>query len=132
LNAKQSPSIGLQILVVEDDAEIRSLVSDVFEGAGYQVLLAENGAVALEQVREICPALIMLDLLMPVLDGWEFLEVASREGLCSTSQIVLMSAYFGGVAGTEEDMKPHGVVGLLPKPFELNELLAIAARYTSH
>jgi DNA-binding NtrC family response regulator len=66
-----------QVLVVEDNEQIRELVAAVLEHAGYQVQVAENGAEALDRVREACPQLIVLDLMMPVLNGWEFLEVTN-------------------------------------------------------
>ena len=73
-----SPCPGLssvrQILVVEDDASIRGLVSDLLRDDGYQVSEACNGAEALDAVREQRPDLIVLDLMMPVMDGWTFVE----------------------------------------------------------
>ncbi len=63
---------GDQVLVVEDDESVRSLLRRVMEEAGFQVAEAENGAVALERVAERRPDLILLDLMMPVMDGFDF------------------------------------------------------------
>jgi two-component system, chemotaxis family, chemotaxis protein CheY len=117
-----------QVLVVEDNEQIRELVAAVLERAGYQVQVAENGAEALDRVREACPQLIVLDLMMPVLNGWEFLEVTTREGLCASTSIVVMSAFLATATVRQVKMPPT-VREMLPKPFEVSDLLAIAERY---
>jgi two-component system, chemotaxis family, chemotaxis protein CheY len=125
VTANQSRS---QVLVVEDNEQIRELVAAVLEHAGYQVQVAENGAEALDRVREACPQLIVLDLMMPVLNGWEFLEVTTREGLCASTSIVVMSAFLATSTVPQVKMPPT-VREMLPKPFEVSDLLAIAERY---
>jgi CheY-like chemotaxis protein len=115
--------------VVDDDEPIRCLMADVFERAGCEVLVAENGAQALDHVRAACPRLIVLDLMMPVLDGWEFLEVTAREGLCTSTAIVVMSAFLA--TPTVPHLKlPPTVRVILAKPFGMDDLVAIAERYT--
>lgn len=93
--------------MVEDDEQIRELVAHVFELAGCDVRVAENGAQALDRVREACPHLIVLDLMMPVLNGWEFLEVTAREGLCASTAIVVIQALLAAVK-TDPDPTPSG------------------------
>jgi signal transduction histidine kinase/CheY-like chemotaxis protein len=67
-------------LVVEDDANNRSLLARTLKNAGWQVMEAENGAVGLEQVSAVVPDLILLDLMMPVMDGFDFvLELRNTE-----------------------------------------------------
>jgi CheY-like chemotaxis protein len=63
-----------RVLVVEDEAHIRELMTRVLEKEGWSVSTAENGRVALERVGEALPELIFLDLMMPVMDGFEFLR----------------------------------------------------------
>jgi CheY-like chemotaxis protein len=62
------------VLVVDDDYTIRELISDVLQRKGYYVEMADNGQQALAQVRLTQPDAIVLDLMMPVMDGWAFLE----------------------------------------------------------
>ena len=62
------------VLIVEDDADLRTLLAATLEGEGFGVRSAANGAEALKAVAETPPALIILDLRMPVMDGWSFLE----------------------------------------------------------
>jgi CheY-like chemotaxis protein/two-component sensor histidine kinase len=74
------PQGGDLALIVEDDASVRSLLSRALEDAGWKVVEAENGAVALQRVHERKPDLILLDLMMPVMDGFEFvLELRMEE-----------------------------------------------------
>ena len=60
------------ILVVDDDPEILAMLRDFLESEGLAVRTAANGAEALEALDEVMPALILLDMRMPVLDGWAF------------------------------------------------------------
>ena len=71
-----------QILVVEDDDAIRGLVSEVLRDDGYDVREATNGVEALDRLREERPDLIVLDLMMPVMDGWAFVEACRRKQCC--------------------------------------------------
>ncbi|MBW2289059.1 MAG: response regulator [Deltaproteobacteria bacterium] len=64
---------GRRVLIVEDDANTRELLRRTLEDEGWQVDEAENGAVALERIRAAVPNLILLDLMMPVMDGFEFM-----------------------------------------------------------
>ena len=66
------------VLVVEDDAPTREMVRRILEKDGWIVLEAENGKVGLEQLAKARPALILLDLMMPVMDGFEFVEVIRK------------------------------------------------------
>ena len=70
-----------RVLVVEDDETLRTTVAEALEDEGYQVITATNGAEALRLVRAAEPDAIVLDLMMPVMDGRAFLE-ASRAWLC--------------------------------------------------
>ncbi|HYY88050.1 MAG TPA: response regulator [Chloroflexota bacterium] len=63
------------VLVVEDEAEIRFLLRELLVDAGYAVATAANGEEALDQMHEHRPDAVLLDLMMPVMDGWRFLEV---------------------------------------------------------
>jgi signal transduction histidine kinase/CheY-like chemotaxis protein len=75
-----APQGGDQALIVEDDESVRSLLCRALEETGWKVAEAENGAVALQRVSEHKPGLILLDLMMPVMDGFEFvLELRRKE-----------------------------------------------------
>ena len=117
-----------QILVVEDDDAIRGLVSDVLREDGYLVHEARNGIEALEQLRGGQPDLIVLDLLMPVMDGWAFVEECRMKHYCEGVPIVVTSASHD-LPRTAERLREYGVRTCLAKPFDLDGLLALVERY---
>jgi CheY-like chemotaxis protein len=83
------------VLVVDDDRAIREAVSELLSDAGYDVAVAENGAVALDVVRgPHKPALLLLDMMMPVMSGFEILELL-EDGDVDLNQvpIVVLSAF---------------------------------------
>jgi CheY-like chemotaxis protein len=117
-----------QILVVEDDAAIRGLVTEVLRDDGYAVSEAANGAEALAYVGKHKPDLIVLDLMMPVMDGWTFVEECQRTERCSEVPIVVTSASHD-LPRTAERLRSYGVRTCLAKPFDVEGLLALVERY---
>jgi CheY-like chemotaxis protein len=107
------------VLVVDDDPDIRDLLAEVLAGEGYQVAVAENGRVALERLRSGAPlpALVILDLMMPVMSGWELLERLRNDPDLRALSVMVISG-----AGTP---MPEGARHLLRKPFEIRRLLDV-------
>ena len=81
------------ILVVDDDEDIRETLRVILELEDYQVLVASNGREALEVMRTNRPQLILLDLMMPVLDGWEFVKELDKIPKLSDTPILVITAY---------------------------------------
>ena len=111
------------ILVVEDDDTIRMTVAECLEMEGYEVTTATNGAEALDILEQTRPALVLLDMRMPVLDGWAFARAAADRGL--SLRILVMSA----AADARRWAQEIGARGVVAKPFELDELLRAVARH---
>jgi signal transduction histidine kinase/CheY-like chemotaxis protein len=80
------------VLVVDDDAALRELMRRVLEGAGYTVVEAENGRVALERLRAVSPGVILLDLMMPEMDGFEVVAEVRRHEAWRAIPIVVVTA----------------------------------------
>jgi CheY-like chemotaxis protein len=117
-----------QILVVEDDEAIRGLVTEVLRDDGYDVSEAANGVEALAYVGGHRPDLIVLDLMMPVMDGWAFVEACRRNRTCSEVPIVVTSASHD-LPRTAERLRAYGVRTCLAKPFDVDGLLALVELY---
>ena len=117
-----------EILVVEDDEAIRGLVTEVLRDDGYVVSEAANGAEALDYVNHHRPDLIVLDLMMPVMDGWTFVERCRRHPCCAAVPIVVTSASHD-LPKTAERLRSYGVRTCLAKPFDVEGLLALVERY---
>ena len=103
-----------RILVVEDDEAIRGLVTEVLRDDGYEVSEAANGAEALDYVGGHQPDLIVLDLMMPVMDGWTFVEECRRINRCSEVPIVVTSASHD-LPKTAERLRRYGCAPASPR-----------------
>ena len=118
------PSASL-VLVVDDDPDIRTVVALLLEEEGFSVVTATNGQEALTELAQHQPAVVLLDLNMPVMSGWE-LHARLREDT-QPPPIVFMTA--GQHACTEAAR--YGADDCLPKPFGLDDLLRVVLRFTT-
>jgi PAS domain S-box-containing protein len=80
------------VMVVEDDNSIREMMGRILKNAGWQVDLAENGLIALEHLKQNLPALILLDLMMPEMDGFEFVSILRQEPSYADIPVVVLTA----------------------------------------
>ena len=111
------------VLVVEDEADLLELLSTLLELEGYEVMRAANGAEALEAVEARLPALVLLDMKMPVMDGAQFARLfRARHG--DAVPIVVMTAADDAQRRSSE----IGAVACLGKPFELDAFLVLVER----
>jgi DNA-binding response OmpR family regulator len=109
------------VLIVEDDASIRRLVRTVLLRQGYQVEIAGDGQEALAKLGLIDYDVIILDLMMPNLDGFSFMSAMARDAPERLKRVIITSA--ASPAVINERLK--GIeFDLLPKPFDINELIA--------
>ncbi len=115
----------LPVLIVDDDPAIVSAVADVLRMEGYEVDTAGNGAAALTRVEDALPGLVLLDMRMPVLDGWGFARALRERGV-RVPTVIMTAAHDAAVWASE-----IGADGYLPKPFQIQELLDVVARHVS-
>ena len=113
------------VLVIDDDADILETVADVLLGAEYRVATARNGSDAFELLgrMEQLPDLILLDLMMPVMDGWETIEVFQEDTRLAEIPVVVLTAH--GHARVPE------AEAMLKKPFSLDSLLDVVREHCS-
>jgi two-component system, chemotaxis family, chemotaxis protein CheY len=112
------------LLVVDDDPDLRAVLGEALESEGYAVALAADGLEAIRKINGLRPALILLDIMMPRMDGFAFAEELERRGLRSEMPILVLSA--GGRA--ERAAERIGAEGYVAKPFELGQLLDEVSR----
>ncbi len=118
---------GPTILVVDDDAAIREVVAEVLQEEGYRVAVAASGAEALAVLDAVNPALVVLDMRMPVMNGWEFAEQLSAR--CDDCiPILVMTAAVDAARRAAE----IGAAGTLSKPFDLADLIEMVGALVEH
>ena len=119
-----------KVLVVDDDSSIRMSVQMVFEDAGYQVTLAESGKNCLEILKNGYKGIILMDIMMPFMDGWETIQAIVDQNLHEGNIIAMLSAK--NEADEQFDSLKEFIADYLSKPFEADELIAIVDKYVSN
>lgn len=115
-----------KILVVEDDTSIRELLVELLESESYKVYSAVNGLEALKLLEAgNLPDLILIDLMMPIMDGYAFRTEQLKNAVWSKIPTIVMSAE----ANAKEKMKNFQITAFLSKPVELETILNTVARY---
>ncbi|HEU4328145.1 MAG TPA: response regulator [Roseiflexaceae bacterium] len=119
----------MSILVVEDDRSSRMVLLRVLTNAGHSVIEAADGQTALGLLRRQTPkpSLILLDLMLPLMTGWELRNLLALEPNLADIPVAVISA----VSHLAERTRELNVVAVLPKPIDLDRILELAARYDS-
>ena len=117
------------IVIVEDDRAIRETLQQLIESQGYGVRTACNGEEALALLKVLdTPCLILTDLMMPVMNGYEFIQLASQTHTIATIPIVIVSA-----TPKESDLKVMSesgkIKGLIKKPFDCDYLMKVVVEH---
>lgn len=113
----------VHILLVEDDLDAREVFAAVLSESGYRVVTCEHGADALKYLRsgQGLPRVILLDLMMPVMNGWQFNEELRKDPTLSAIPVVVFSAH--------GDVPPIQAVDHLRKPVQMARLLATVSKF---
>jgi len=114
-----------KVLVIEDDADIRAIMADMLSSEGYSVVEAADGVEGLERAREQLPDVILLDLMMPRMDGWAFREAQQADANLADIPVVVVSA------AMSDRLHAVPAAAHLHKPFDVDELLGIVGRCAS-
>jgi two-component system, chemotaxis family, chemotaxis protein CheY len=109
------------VLVVDDDPAIREFVSQALEAEGYEVQTASNGAEALHLIGQQPPCVVLLDMKMPVMDGWGFMQA-----YCPQEQRAPIIVFSAHVKGPDQLLCAKE---FLAKPFDLEKLFDLVAKY---
>ncbi len=114
------------VLVVEDEAYLCELVADVLEAEGHTTRTASNGQEALARVAERKPQIILLDLMMPVMDGWEFMRALRSNPEWQDIPVVVVTAVYD-IKRTQQET---GAVAVVTKPFDIDQIADVVTRYS--
>lgn len=111
------------VLIVDDETAIRELLADVLSAEGYQVTTASNGSAALALIDGYVPDVILLDLMMPVMDGFKFRAQQLGRPELATIPVIILSAMYNPAADSD-GLRPHA---FLSKPFDLDCVVSAVA-----
>lgn len=113
---------SFRVLVVDDDPSIRRMIVAALRRFGYSFLEAANGNEALELMRRERPDVVVLDLMMPILSGWDVLRERASDPRLQSIPMIIISANRGPELATAMD---KGVCAFLPKPFDIGALASL-------
>ena len=113
------------ILVVDDEPAILDMIAELLGFEGYQVVTTSQGSVALAWAQADPPALILLDLMMPGMSGWQIIAALKAAPQTRAIPIVVLSAR-RDLPAIAQDL---GIVTFLTKPFDIDELIGIVRHY---
>ena len=117
-----------KVLIVDDDEEIRGVLRDMLNDEGFEVRTARDGREALDILQQEGDWIILLDIMMPNIDGHEVLrQLQANQRLRDHNRVALMSAG-GRLAQERLHLATDLVEALLPKPFDLDDVLAVVSR----
>lgn len=107
------------VLVIEDDRHTNQLICDNLQMEGYHVVSTRSGEEGLKQALDAKPHVILLDLLLPGIDGWEVINRLQKNPSTKSIPIVVVSILSQEEIGDPESV---GIIGYLNKPFDANTL----------
>ena len=112
-------------MLVDDDQDINEILTEILTGAGHSVVSARNGVEALEKLKSVRPSLILLDLNMPIMDGFEFRRLQRLDPAVAQVPTVVMSA----LHQMRERIAHLAVDDALEKPIALERLLQVVGHF---
>src|SRR3989344_6325701 len=116
-----------KILVADDDFDNRTIIRDALEAASYEVVMAANGEEALEKIASERPELVLLDLSMPRVNGWEVAKRVREDAALEDMPIIAFTAH--ALAGEELKAKEAGCDDYMSKPCRPQEVLERIAHW---
>jgi CheY-like chemotaxis protein len=123
----QTKNEAKDILVVEDEAYLCDLIADVLESDGHKARKASNGREALAMLEERRPQLILLDLMMPIMDGWEFITVLKSRPQWADVPVIIITAIYDA----RRTQLETGAKAVITKPFDIDQLAELVDLYAS-
>ena len=114
-----------RVLIIEDETDIREDIADILAEEGFNVATAENGADGLKKLRSGLFCVVLLDLMMPVLDGWAFRAEQVKDTKIANVPVVVVS----GDGHVEQKVTSLKAAGYLKKPFAVDDLMEMVTRF---
>jgi len=120
---------GELILIIEDNPKNLKLIRDLLQFKGYTILAAETGEVGIKLAQERCPALILMDVQLPGIDGRAVAKILKEDANTHHIPILALTAY--AMKGDRESLLAEGFDGYMSKPIDIKELPKVVESYLS-
>ena len=117
-----------RILSVEDDVDLQQVIAYALKKKGWEVVYAYDGNDGLEKAKELRPDLILLDMMLPGLNGVEVIEQLKKSAVTQAIPVIVMTAYPSDAQFMADTVKALGAVEYLAKPVHIDELIATIER----
>ena len=121
MSRSDAPGSGAAVLVVDDDLALRGLFTTLLSRNGFEVDCASDGRIAYDQLNRHRYSVILLDLMMPEVNGFEFLEQIERESPALLERVIVMT---GASQRSIEKLNTSHIWGLIRKPFDIDNLVS--------
>ena len=126
--ARQDPR--RKILLADDDPPLRKVLGKILTQAGYEVIMAEDGKSAVEKSRTAHPDLVITDVLMPKMNGFQVCKLLKE--FASPPKVILLSGVYSKPSYRRQARDEYGADDLLPKPFEVASLLSLVKQHLTN
>ena len=117
------------ILVVDDDNDILNSIKNIFEYHGHEVITAENGFKCIEKLEDGFKGILIIDIMMPTMDGWDTIRKIVDKGLEKNIEILIITAIGTNYREKMRGLEPY-VHDYISKPFNVNELVKSIRKLT--
>lgn len=111
-----------KILIIEDEANIRKLIAVNLKARGYQVIEAEDGKEGLEKLRDDSPSMLLLDIKLPDMSGWDVLEIMQNNPSYILVPVIVITASLGNANPNDIIQENKNLRKILKKPISIQEL----------
>jgi DNA-binding response OmpR family regulator len=120
-----------KLLIIEDDGDLQQVLSLVFNREGYELHYAFNGKEGYDKMLAVPPDVVLLDLMLPILNGVEVIKLVATNTSLADIPIIVMTAHGDKADMLEHSIKAQGVRAYMKKPFELGEIRSLVRRMLS-
>jgi CheY-like chemotaxis protein len=107
------------VLVVDDDEHLRTMLSEALRIRGFTPIVAEDGVRAQSVITQRVPEVVLLDLMMPNMSGWDYLDWLRTEGYLDKTKVIILTAHN---EPNEEELLQKGAIVVLRKPAHLRDI----------
>ncbi len=119
----------VKVMVIEDNPINMQLFCDILEASGYEVVKVTDSTKAVDEIRATSPALVLTDIQMPVLSGFELTKIIKADEELKHIPVVAITAF--AMKGDEEKIMDAGCDGYIAKPISIKPFLETVAKFTS-